>query len=1549
MKYNYEFDMKYTDNPYIDIIVNCVKILGMNAVVKNENEALHYEDVRSAESAADYMKYMEGYWDERVCKYDPNLYMEWNSYYRMLNGLPPAYTVDDEYAYLSAIGKTDSDPDIYEDIGIAFVIPELYKRYFIDMTQYIDSIPLGMNDKLNLDGRYLHELSIEELGMLESCGIMKQLLQDYSEDTHYQYIYHLGDKRIDYYTARSADNFSLLWIPELDTFDIIEQKFKRVFDRNRAYTIATVYSEAYRFMSYHYDAFIEILIIIQTMVDMISEVQEYIINKDVFDSRTIRYLFESYGIAYYKEIPVKYQIRIIKNVNLLLKYKSSHRNITDILELFDNNDVSIYTYYLLKTKKLNRDDFFYYSSEDVNPKYATNRKYWVGNTSNISNNKVPLTNVVYNKDESEFIKRYVYDYTVPIGRTDIPINRILSKDQVITSNISKELDSLTNELLPNSFLDTYMRNEIVNWFGIQEYNVNDITHNISYLENRTVFLENYRSKLTEALKDYMTTQCTTVQRFVEFALNRYFYKRVKYSLYAFFGIFNDAILKTTEFDSMSETELEQYFYQVDSLVDDDYRINHGIPSGMYDSTSEDRFVLHHSIPFMTYFDYRPSEIYDKYKDCYIFQNTNTFSITSDLYPDLYDKWTRLFRRSYLIGIRSLIEGIFNSLNINENNPYPRYIGWVDINYVISQLGIAMSEVKLGDEITTEGHDLIPIYNTPYLSEVVTEDMIGQEYYRKNYNLSFLKVPVLEPNAYSYLERYDMRRNYDTITLADPFWDGVSNYDILTEEERSKLHESKKNDVLSKDFTIERTKYIGVEAAIDLTKMSNQICYFLNMLFDKHKDEENIYIDINTSIVSTGRVRLNDILTFATALNYMYQGIEPDTVSTDMEKNMTINGFNFDTDWTDIYNYLQNQHHIYNNYNNTPTASYTYTDEFGVEHSVEDGYGMRPMMQGWKSELYEDFLVYDIAKDIKLYQGIPSNETDPDTGLPINQRDSYDVRVGAFLSGRYEQCPSNCDTTEEFNMDFGHSDIWNYNLRHYPKYNWNTNEFDTIDISWYPTQYPNDDNNSHGMWMNTHILNTMTDDDITDLDRINMLKKIYYSNMNLREHLMYMMRTAQSKRMYDIYKVLYDSFMETKLSNDFFRLADSNGSPIYIDQISGDAYNIVNLETYNKDSYQFPLYDLIDLITGDRYTYYFVHNEDYTDCKYVCDATGDVVDCIKNSKNVYIITEPSDEYPNGYMYPVNKYERQDKIFVLSYNTLIVLQNISDPSIVIPITIDSEGNISTIIEGDTDIPGGSISVSWNQTTGEVDAIITYDGEEPINIHIKPDIKVAEDYYEYMKYRNLELYNHMIDIKYNYDNVFDNVTQTYRPSDEKRQKIETLCEEIAIALENYFDKEEWKFLFNTIPTTNIKNIQNYIMKMVVFFKSWKTQIVDTSISYLIDDPYGNHVHILDDMYYSTSFGNLLEKVSPRDYIETINHTQYNDPINIRDNVEFKTITFEPWWVTFGFGEKIYGHNFDYPEFKTVTSYNDTVNIRDTVTIEPVEYTGDVTEDANGNLLFP
>ena len=171
-RYNHEFDMKYTDNPYIDLIVNCVKILGMNAVIKNENQALHYEDARSATLSAQYMKYKEGNWNRaKDGEYSELSYMEWNSYYRMLNGLPPAYTLNDENAYFAATGYDNS---IYEDIGCAYIIPELYKKYFIDVGQYDD----------RFEGKYLHELNSEELAVISvKGGILDQIKADYSEDS----------------------------------------------------------------------------------------------------------------------------------------------------------------------------------------------------------------------------------------------------------------------------------------------------------------------------------------------------------------------------------------------------------------------------------------------------------------------------------------------------------------------------------------------------------------------------------------------------------------------------------------------------------------------------------------------------------------------------------------------------------------------------------------------------------------------------------------------------------------------------------------------------------------------------------------------------------------------------------------------------------------------------------------------------------------------------------------------------------------------------------------------------------------------------------------------------------------------------------------------------------------------------------------------------------------------------------------------------------------------------------------------------------------------
>ena len=83
-------------------------------------------------------------------------------------------------------------------------------------------------------------------------------------------------------------------------------------------------------------------------MDLLSGISDMLINRKVFDARCIKYLFESYGIPYYSEIPIKYQQAMLKNLNILLKYKSSTRNMVDICSLFGFSDIKVFGYYMLK-------------------------------------------------------------------------------------------------------------------------------------------------------------------------------------------------------------------------------------------------------------------------------------------------------------------------------------------------------------------------------------------------------------------------------------------------------------------------------------------------------------------------------------------------------------------------------------------------------------------------------------------------------------------------------------------------------------------------------------------------------------------------------------------------------------------------------------------------------------------------------------------------------------------------------------------------------------------------------------------------------------------------------------------------------------------------------------------------------------------------------------------------------------------------------------------------------------------------------------------------
>ena len=64
-----------------------------------------------------------------------------------------------------------------------------------------------------------------------------------------------------------------------------------------------------------------ILIILLAMSDVINRTSEFVASRDIFDWRTVKYIFDSYGVIYLDGMPIKYQIELAKNIQNILKEK----------------------------------------------------------------------------------------------------------------------------------------------------------------------------------------------------------------------------------------------------------------------------------------------------------------------------------------------------------------------------------------------------------------------------------------------------------------------------------------------------------------------------------------------------------------------------------------------------------------------------------------------------------------------------------------------------------------------------------------------------------------------------------------------------------------------------------------------------------------------------------------------------------------------------------------------------------------------------------------------------------------------------------------------------------------------------------------------------------------------------------------------------------------------------------------------------------------------------------------------------------------------------
>lgn len=363
----FEIKKIYTNNPYVDELVYYTKLMGLDTVLKMQAVADRCETVESLKAAGIYISCIENtaYFEmfdkcsitalNSAGIIDPNLiklcmediknvptkyrdavtknlikeyienYVELNKYYRMLNGLPP-------------VGHED----------------------YVENWIPVDTTVIDLS-------KPIHEMSNSEVLILEREGVLDDMIAE--DPDNRLYMRHLGKKKIDIYLARRANRFDPLYIPTSGS-EPVEHIYREKLDANKIYVLRTVYSEAYNYNSDYYDNFIAVFIVLITVIDVISRVQEFIARKEIFDIRSCQYLFESYGVPFFAEIPLKYQIAMVKNLHTLLKYKSTARCMIEICSLFGMKNIQIFKYYLLKDRTVNtaNGDYIYSDEDDTNEK-----------------------------------------------------------------------------------------------------------------------------------------------------------------------------------------------------------------------------------------------------------------------------------------------------------------------------------------------------------------------------------------------------------------------------------------------------------------------------------------------------------------------------------------------------------------------------------------------------------------------------------------------------------------------------------------------------------------------------------------------------------------------------------------------------------------------------------------------------------------------------------------------------------------------------------------------------------------------------------------------------------------------------------------------------------------------------------------------------------------------------------------------------------------------------------------------------------------------------
>ena len=248
-------------------------------------------------------------------------YVELNNYYRMINGLP----------------DIDSEEEIW------FEDESIYEEY-------------------GLEPCPVHEIPHKFLRALEDRGFIEELKKYYPDAKYLEYV---GNRKIDIVSARRADNFEMLYFPNVTDSYSFYRSFLTMYEECRQYFLTVVYNKFFSNKYDEYDGYIGFMIMTMCINRMIVSNFKVFIERDFYDEYSTQVFLNAYGVPYSSRFTLSQMKLLAKNLNILLRTKSTDIALLNVIDLLGYHDFTLAKYYLVKQHMLdgNGDPIFVYKKD----------------------------------------------------------------------------------------------------------------------------------------------------------------------------------------------------------------------------------------------------------------------------------------------------------------------------------------------------------------------------------------------------------------------------------------------------------------------------------------------------------------------------------------------------------------------------------------------------------------------------------------------------------------------------------------------------------------------------------------------------------------------------------------------------------------------------------------------------------------------------------------------------------------------------------------------------------------------------------------------------------------------------------------------------------------------------------------------------------------------------------------------------------------------------------------------------------------------------------